>query len=512
MFEVHQPYRLRRNIKSLLLSNLIRKGRLTPEDLEKIYFDEDLNRYVFERVAKRCYLPANYTIKQQIEYFKDYEKKFKVAYSVSGVLLEQASRWSPELVESFRQLASTGLVEFLDQTYYHSLAFLVAEEEFIYQVNEHRRLIKKELNYEPRAIENTEFIYNNYVGCLFDRLGYKVVLTEGVERILGWRSPNYLYKAKNCNIRVLMRNYRLSDDIGFRFGSTWWNEYPLTAEKYSAWLAATPGDVILIAIDYETFGEHFPAETGIFEFLRWLPGEILKWENLTISTPTEVAEHLQPRDEIDVPEHMTISWADLERDLYAWIGTFMQQDAFNRLRDLWIQIKALRNPGYERLWRLLSISDHFYYMSTKGGGPGDVHSYFSPYKNPYEAHMLFSEAIGDLETRTLLALENDKKALMRYAWMRSLPDENKFYFYAGPGKPLGKQAWNMFSFIEALREVPPETIVHHQSLQDFANWIEYVVGDVELARKIREINVASPEEIRRQLLSVLENRRAELFG
>ncbi|MEM3782135.1 MAG: alpha-amylase, partial [Thermofilum sp.] len=186
MFEVHQPYRLRRNIKSLLLSNLIRKGRLTPEDLEKIYFDEDLNRYVFERVAKRCYLPANYTIKQQIEYFKDSGKKFKVAYSVSGVLLEQASRWFPELVESFRQLASTGLVEFLDQTYYHSLAFLVAEEEFIYQVNEHRRLIKKELNYEPRAIENTEFIYNNYVGCLFDRLGYKVVLTEGVERILGW--------------------------------------------------------------------------------------------------------------------------------------------------------------------------------------------------------------------------------------------------------------------------------------------------------------------------------------
>lgn len=512
MFEVHQPYRLRRNIRQALIQALIRNGKITSEDMERAYFDEELNRHVFERVAKRCYMPANHVVKEQLEYFKDAGKKFKVSYGLSGVLIEQALKWYPELIESFRALASTGLVEFLDQTYYHSLAFLVSEEEFIYQLHEHRKLIKKELNFEPRGVENTEFIYNNYIGCLFDRLGYRVVLTEGAERALNWRSPNYLYKAKNCDIRILMRNYRLSDDIGFRFGAREWSEYPLTAEKYSAWLAATPGDVILVAMDYETFGEHFSAETGILEFLKWLPGEVLKWGNLVTSTPTEVAELLQPRDELDVPEHLTISWADLERDLSAWIGNFMQQEAFNRLKNLWLQIRALRNPGYERLWRLLSISDHYYYMSTKGGGPGDVHSYFSPYKNPFEAYMLFSDAIGDLEARTLVALEKDKKSLLRYAWMRNLPGESRFFFHAGPGKPLGKQASDMSSFIQLVREVPLESIIHHQSLQDFANWIEFVVGDAELARRIREVRVIPGEELRNSILKVLEERRAELFG
>ncbi|ABL77545.1 glycoside hydrolase family 57 protein [Thermofilum pendens] len=512
MFEVHQPYRLSRNIRGTLSELTARKGKITAEDLERVYFDDELNRRIFERVSKRCYLPANNVIRDMVEFFKDSGKPFKVSYSLSGVLLEQAEKWYPEVIESFRSLAKTGMVEFLDQTYYHSLAFLFAEEELLEQVREHREALRKHLGVEPTAVENTEFTYNNYLACLFDKLGYKVILTEGVERVLGWRSPNYLYKAKGCNIRVLMRNYRLSDDIGFRFGARWWSEYPLTADKYSAWLSATPGEVILVAIDYETFGEHFPAETGIFEFLRWLPGEILKWGNLVTSTPSEVAERLTPRDEVDVPVESTISWADLERDLSAWIGNFMQNNAFTRMKDLWLQIKAVRDRGLERLWKLLSISDHYYYMSTKGGGPGDVHSYFSPYGSPFEAYMFFSEALGDLETRTLLRLESDETARLRYAWMKDVPREKVFAFYRAPGQPLGRYAWNMFSFINALREVPLESVLFHQERGDFASWVEYIVGDHELAERLRRVGTGGSEEVRSRILEVIERRRAEIFG
>ena len=488
------------------------EGRIDPKRLEEIYFDQSLNREVFERATRKCYLPANSVILQQIDLFKDHGKKFKVSYSISGVLLEQAERWMPELIDSFRQLAETGLVEFLDQTFFHSLSFLIAEEEFVDQIKLHRETMRSLLGSSPTAVENTEFTYNNYIAHVFDRLGYKVVLTEGVERVLMWRSPNYLYKAKGLNIKVLMRNYRVSDDIGFRFASRWWNEYPLTAEKYSAWLAATPGDVILIAIDYETFGEHFPAETGIFEFLRWLPGEILKWEHLTTSTPSEVAETVPPRDEIDVPESETISWADLERDLSAWIGNFMQNYAFERLKDLWLQVKATYNENLLRLWRLLSISDHFYYMSTKGGGPGDVHSYFSPFKSPFQAYMVYSDALADLEHRTLSTLENDQNARYRYAWMKRVKTGSEFLFYIDIGKPIGLVAWNVFSFIDSLEKAPIESIVFHYKREDFTRWLRFSVGEDYLAEKISSLRAEDGVQLKKALLEILYARRRSLFG
>ncbi|MEZ0346631.1 MAG: alpha-amylase [Infirmifilum sp.] len=512
MFEVHQPYRLASNISQQIAEKIALNGSLDPQELEEVYFNNALNREVFERVAKRCYLPANSIILQQIDMFKDHGKKFKVSYSLSGVLLEQAERWMPNLIDSFKQLADTGMVEFLDQTYFHSLSFLISEEEFIDQIRLHRDTVKSLFGVTPKAIENTEFIYNNYIASVFERLGYKIVLTEGVERILLWRSPNYLYKARGLNIRVLMRNYRLSDDIGFRFASRWWSEYPLTAEKYSAWLAATPGDVVLVAIDYETFGEHFQADTGIFEFLRWLPGEILKWDHLVTSTPTEVAETLPPRDEIDVPESDTISWADLERDLSAWVGNFMQDYAFERLRNLWLEIKATRDDNLLRLWRLLSISDHFYYMSTKGGGPGDVHTYFSPYKSPFQAYMFYSDALADLEHRVSSRLEADEEARYRFVWMRRVRAGSEFLFYLDFGKPAGLVAWNIFSFIEALEKAPNESIIFHQQRGDFSRWLRFSVGEDFVARKIDEIGGDGAPELREKLLGILYERRRGLFG
>ncbi|MGB9785645.1 MAG: alpha-amylase [Infirmifilum uzonense] len=512
MFEVHQPYRLARRITRRLAEKVALKGKVDHADLEEIYFDQTLNREVFERVARRCYLPANAIILQQIDFFKNQGKNFKVSYSVSGVLLEQAERWMPSLLESFRQLASTGMVEFLDQTYFHSLSFLIAEEEFIDQIRMHRELLKSYLGVSPISVENTEFIYNNYIAKIFDKLGYKVVLTEGVEKILMWRSPNYVYKAKGLNLRVLMRNYRLSDDIGFRFASRWWSEYPLTADKYSAWLAATPGDVILIAIDYETFGEHFPAETGIFEFLRWLPGEILKWEHLTTSTPSEVVERVPPRDEIDVPESDTISWADLERDLTAWTGNFMQDYALDRLRDLWLQVKATRDENLLRLWRLLSISDHFYYMSTKGGGPGDVHSYFSPYKSPFQAYMIYSDVLADLEYRTLQRLEQDEDSRYRWVWMKRVDAGKEFMFYLDVGKPLNLVAWNVFSFIDALERAPLESVVFHQTRGDFSRWLSFSVGEKNLGEKLEKVKIDKEDDLKGRILEILYERRKSLFG
>ncbi len=400
MFEVHQPYRLDRLFREKLEKLARAKGgRLTPSDLEEAYFDHGLCKIVMERAAKRCYLPANKTVLEAIDEYRGEAREFKVAYSISGVFVEQARKWAPEILESFRQLADTGRVEFLDQTYYHSLACLVSEEELEEQVREHRELVKDWLGVEPAAVENTEFIYNNRIARLFESMGYKVVFTEGSERILGWRSPNYVYKAKGANIRVLLRNYRLSDDIGFRYAAKWWEEYPLTPSKYAAWLAHTPGDVINICIDYETFGEHFPPETGIIEFLKELPGAVLAWEHLAFATPSEAVEKHEPQGELDVPEHLTVSWADMERDLSAWLGNEMQSRAFGMVRRMEEPVKRLGSPGFLRLWRLLMISDHFYYMSTKGGGPGDVHAYFSPYGTPLDAFMLFIAVFSDFESR-----------------------------------------------------------------------------------------------------------------
>jgi alpha-amylase len=310
VFEVHQPHRLRKN---LFWENKVFK-RARKEELFNYYFDNETDKEIFERAAKKCYFPSNQILLDAIDEHKKTKKQVKVSFSVSGVFLEQCEMFSPDLLESFKQLAKTGRVEFLDQTYYHSIASLYPDkEEFMQQVLMHRDIIKSLLDYTPTVFENTELLYNNTIAKIVENLGYKGIYTEGIEKILGEKSPNYLYTPKGSGkIKLLLRNYKLTDDVGFRFSARWWSEWPLTADKYAHWLADTKGECITIFPDYETFGEHHWPETGIHDFLRHLPDEILKWPHLRMTTPSEAINSYQSKGEVDVPESEgTVSWADL---------------------------------------------------------------------------------------------------------------------------------------------------------------------------------------------------------
>jgi len=288
VFEVHQPHRLRKNY---FWENKTFR-RLRKEELFDYYFNHEMDREIFERACKKCYFPSNQILLDLIDEHKREKKQVKVSFSISGVFLEQCEMFNKDLLESFKQLVETGCVELLGQTYYHSLASLYPErEEFIEQVKMHQQTTKDLLGYTPKVFENTELIYNNAIAKTAEDLGYKGIFTEGIERILHGKSPNYMYKPKGCTkIKVLLRNYKLTDDIGFRFSARWWSEWPLTADKYASWLAATPGQCINIFPDYETFGEHHWPETGIHEFLRHLPKKILEWQHLNMATPSDVRQ------------------------------------------------------------------------------------------------------------------------------------------------------------------------------------------------------------------------------
>lgn len=391
-FEAHQPFRLRD-----IRHRIEKRKKLSFEEAFERYFDTGLNRHVFDKVANRCYLPTNRLLLELIE---AESKKFKMSFSISGVLLEQMNRYNREVLESFRQLVQTGCVELVDETHYHSLASLFDAErgEFIEQVKIHKEKMKDLFSQEPKVFRNTEFLYNNGIAKIINDLGFKAIFTEGIERLLsGWRSPNYVYKPVNCDIAVLLRNYRLSDDVAYRFSAREWSEWPLTAEKYASWLAATPGDVINLCMDYETFGEHQWAESGIFWFLRALPRKVLDHENLEFSTPTDALKKYGTMGEIDVFEYNTVSWADMERDTSAWLGNEMQQAVYNELKKLEKAVKATRNPDYIHTWRLLQTSDHFYYLCTKHWADGDVHHYFSHIKNPYDGFANFMAVVMDFK-------------------------------------------------------------------------------------------------------------------
>jgi len=391
-FKAHQPFRLNVNFTG----SSARKKR--DEELIDVYFDNSRNREILERVAKKCYFPANRIILESIDRHKKESRKFKVAYSISGVLVMQCERWNPDVLDSFKQLSETGCVEFLGQTFYHSLASLFSyKEEFIEQVLMHRELMRDLFGCKPKVFENTEFLYNNSIAKNVGRLGYKGILTEGVERILRWRSPNYIYKARGSNVKVFLRNYRLSDDVAFRFSARNWSEWPLTADKYASWLSATPGQCINIFMDYETFGEHHWSETGIFEFLRWLPEEILNYRNLRFALPSELLNY-DAVGEIDVDDRNTISWADISKNTDAWLGNPMQQLCHRKIEKLGVRIKKLQNRGLQELWRLLQTSDHLYYMYTKLDAPGIVHRYFSQ-QNPIEVFHIFTRILSDLQRR-----------------------------------------------------------------------------------------------------------------
>jgi len=507
MFEVHQPYRLNRDAYSRLLEKSL-KGDIDYRDIEDVLFDNGLNKLVMDRASTKCYIPATQIIYENIMRYRDWDRPFKVSYSISGVFLEQARRWRPEVIDLFRKIVDTGMVELIEQTYYHSLAAFMPLNDWIElreQIDEHRRIIYELFDYKPVSIENTEFTYNNDIACFFNSLGYKVVLTEGVDWVLGWRSPNYVYRAYGCDIKVLTRNYRLSDDIGYRFSDRNWDQYPLTADKYSAWLAATPGDLIFIAIDYETFGEHHWPETGIYEFLKWLPGEILKWRHLSFSTPREVVDKYPTRDVYDVPPWASISWAD-ERDLSAWLGNHMQWNAFKMLVDLRPYVIATGNPELKRLWKLLTISDHLYYIATKFGSIEQVHSYFSPYKNAPDAYAIYVQAL------TLLAsLVKDEITRNRSRVLANLvlPPGKAFHFNLPDGTYAGYSAHSLREFITVLDKVPLESLTYHVNRRDVQAWLRDVFYLEDIAVQVDEwVNerlsiIEIKERLKNELLKII---------
>ncbi len=383
-FQVHQPLRL---------SHYSIFGEGASEGSGG-YFDSALNSEIMRKVAGKCYLPANKVMLELLEA----NPEFHVSYSLTGVFLEQCSLFAPEVLESFAALARTGRAEFLSETYHHSLSYLFSDkDEFVEQIRLHREAISKFA--KPSSVfRNTEAMFSNDIAYLVERLGYNGIMAEGLEHILGWRSPNYLYTVKGCEkIKALLRHYKLSDDIGYRFSAKWWNEYPLTAEKYARWLSELQGDCVNIFMDYETFGEHHWADTGIFEFLRHLPAQIGKMRHLRFSTPSQLVERVAARDDIDAPQ--VTSWADMERDTSAWLGNEMQRTAFSLLESLGKKVRETKDEGALRTWRMLGNSDHFYYMCTKSLSDQDVHNYFSPYDSPFDAYINYMNVLNEFREK-----------------------------------------------------------------------------------------------------------------
>lgn len=381
-FQVHQPYRMR-------------KYRIFDIGHASNYFDEHKNREVMKKVAHKCYLPTNKVMLELIKKYQHSNRPFKIAYSITGTALEQFENYAPEVLESFKRLAETGCVEFLSETYYHSLSYMHSKEEFADQVAMHRKKIQELFGQTPVVFRNTELIFNNELAKYIEDMGYKAILAEGADHVLGWRSPNFVYRPKTCtNVKLLLKNYKLSDDIAFRFGQKSWCEHPVTADKFAHWVHGNQGHSVNLFMDYETFGEHQWEDTGIFEFLKHLPDAIYKNPRSKFITPSELAAHHEPVAELDI--HHFMSWADIERDLSAWKGNSMQDSALHELYALEKTIKSVNNNALLEDWRKLTTSDHFYYMCTKYFNDGDVHKYFNPYDTPYESYINFMNILNDI--------------------------------------------------------------------------------------------------------------------
>lgn len=383
-FQVHQPYRLS-------------SYRFFDIGAHDQYFDDYANRYIMQQVAEKCYLPANEVL---LGLIKKHGKKFKVAFSISGTALEQFEKYAPKVLKSFQKLAQTGSVEFLAETWAHSLSALKSKKEFEEQVKMHTRKIHELFGQKPVTFRNTELVYSNEIGEMVYNMGFDTMITEGAKHILGWKSPNLLYcSASNPKLKLLLKNFRLSDDIAFRFSDRRWSEWPLTAEKFLSWIDKIDGkdEVINLFMDYETFGEHQWAETGIFDFLHAFPNLVIEKGEYSFKTPSELSKELQPVSQLNVP--YPISWADEERDLTAWLGNELQDEAFNTLYSIESKVRKIKDEKLTTQWRYLQTSDHFYYMCTKWFSDGDVHKYFNPYSSPYDAFINYMNVLSDLVSR-----------------------------------------------------------------------------------------------------------------
>jgi len=458
--------------------------KIKKKDLFDHYFDS-LNKEILLRIVDKCYNPATKLILEKLD------EGFSCSFSMSGILLEQLEKWSKDTLSLFEEVARHKNTELIGQTYYHSIASCFPDKsEFMEQVKLHSDLMHDQFRVRPTIFENTEFTFNNEVAATIRDMDFTGIFTEGVDRILGWRSPNYIYTCQD--IPVLLRNTKLSDDIAFRFANPAWDRYPLTADTYAHWVASSSGDIINIFLDYETFGEHFWQETGIFDFLRALPDELSKRDVASV-LPSQVVSQYSPVGEIDV--HETISWADLEKDTSAWMGNDRQRTAFHAVQSA--QTYAVDKP----LWRYLQTSDHFYYMASKYGTCGEVHTYFSHHDEADDAFKTYMRVLADFESRNIRAMKNRKAAKT----LRTLSPEQAFHF-ACPTGFIGHTAYNLDQFEELLYFVPQDSLNYHQERGDFARWITDVLEDPQLAESINGLTE------RHDLTNVIKERRELLWS
>lgn len=497
LFEMHQPRRFRRQL-----------GRTAQYDMrglvEEIYFDDNLNRDVLDRVARRSYLPALKGIDKSIN-----EDGFRCALSISGVLMEQCAWWSQDVLRSVGELVKTGGCELVAQPYFRTLASVFDLKEMTEQVEAHRKTLGSTFGVTPAVVANTDFIYNNKIASEFASMGFKAALTEGVESAMLWRSPNCVYKAKDSGIPLLMRNGMLSDDIGFRFSKADWSEYPLTPEKYADWVSKAEGDIVFLAVDLAAFGEHHWPESGIHSFLSTLPKEIKKHENLAFATPSEAVAKYAPAGEVDIDESATISWADSQKDTSAWFGNDMQRYCLDVAR--YVQPVAKRlGEKYLRMWRLLTMSDHFYYMGTKGEEAGGARAYFSPYNSAVETFLTFNWVLSDYRYR-LYAATGDTISYFRMLDGR-LPEGHMFRFSSGLASPGGATARNLRDLLEAIKAIDAKALEFHTIRGDLSRWVGEVLGCGSLALWLDSLRQkALPEGLRELMIAEVEKaiREAE---
>lgn len=380
-FQVHRPYNLRRYTVFDLGQN-------------SIYEDDDRNCDALLHAARVCYLPMNDLLLKLIQ---RHGQRFRLAFSISGTALDQFEQYAPEVIDSFKALAATGCVEFLVETYSHSLAFLYSRDEFKRQVELHRKRIKELFGQQSRVFRHTELIYNNDLAQTVEDMDFAAILAEGADHVLGWRSPNFVYQPINClKLKLLLKNYSLSDDIALRFGSHEWDQWPLTADKFAAWCHSINGmgETINLFMDYETFGLRHGANTGIFQFMEALPAALLSHDDFYFRTPGEVATAYSPMARIDVPQFM--SWADAERDLNAWLGNDMQKDAIHSLYALESKAAKIKDDALHTTWLRLQTADHFSHMCTKWfSSESDVGRYSNPYGSPYDAYINYMNVLAD---------------------------------------------------------------------------------------------------------------------
>ena len=383
-FQIHQPVRLRRY-------------RFFDIGKRHDYFDEYVNRSTIRRITEKCYLPMNHLI---MDLIKRYGTNFKVSFSISGSALEQFALHAPEVIESFKELAKTGSVEFLAETYAHSLASLSDTDEFERQVQRHTARMEELFGQKPVTLRNSSLIYSDQIGERVAAMGFESMLTDGAKHVLEWKSPNFVYtNVMNPRLKLLLKNSRLSDDLTLRFSDHSWHEWPLTADKYARWLKDSTQDseIVNLFMNYETFGENQLAETGIFEFMRSLPEYIFSTTDFEFLTPSEAVKKHQPVAPLHVP--YPISWADEEKDITGWLGNELQNEAFEELFKIQPKVEALNDPELNEDYSRLQASDHFYYMRTKLFSDNDYHRYVSPYETPYEAFINYMNVLSDFVAR-----------------------------------------------------------------------------------------------------------------